>query len=401
MTSGSPDAGISLAAWARAIREVLDDEVAMTVLAQPIVSLHDGSVAGYEMLSRFDGEPDAPPDQWFAAAQQLGYGAALNAMAIELSLDMLDELPANTFISVNVDPDALIEPVVLNAFLSRGPLDRVVIELTEHVPLDETAAMIEIFGKLRAAGALLAVDDTGSGYSGLRALLALRPDVVKIDRDLVVGCHTDPAKYAVVQMLGELSDRLNAWVVAEGVETEGELRALTAMGVPLAQGWYAGRPAPGWTDASQDVRRAVKSVIKHSATDTIERLMVPADRLKLGEFDRPGVVCDSTGRPMALVVHDPWGELVSLPVMTTTITASPRMVARRAMTRPQEQRYAPVVCITEQGETVGVVGIDALLVYLSSIAEPDRGEELGTLIALPRANAASNAASIFEDVPVV
>jgi CheY-like chemotaxis protein len=97
---------------------------------------------------------------------------------------------------------------------------------------------------LRAAGGRLAVDDAGSGYTNFRHILDLRPDFIKLDRSFVSHAHSDPARRALVNAVVDFSTEIGARVIAEGVEDRGELRAIRAAGVHLAQGFLFGRPGP-------------------------------------------------------------------------------------------------------------------------------------------------------------
>ena len=126
------------------------------------------------------------------------------------------------------------------------------------MPYGSDPSLLLSIARLRNAGAMIALDDAGSGYSGLQQLLALRPEIVKLDRGLVTGVDTDEAKLALVRMLGEVAGQLDAWVLAEGVETEGEFAAFARLGVPLAQGWLFGRPAAPWVDLSEEGRAALR-----------------------------------------------------------------------------------------------------------------------------------------------
>ena len=151
-------------------------------------------------------------------------------------------LPPDTFLTVNVSPHILGSAPVQDALATRPGLQRVVVELTEHTPVHDLAALRRQCDELRARGALIALDDAGSGYSGLQQLAALRPQVVKLDRALVSDADTDPVRVALAEMLGEFAGRIDAWLLAEGIETPAELAAFALLGVPLAQGWLLGRP---------------------------------------------------------------------------------------------------------------------------------------------------------------
>ena len=131
-------------------------------------------------------------------------------------------------------------------FADAGDLRGVVIEITEQTAVACYDALVTALAPARAAGALLAVDDAGAGFASLKHITVLRPDFVKVDRDLIAGIDTDETKAAVVEALGMFTSRLDAWLIAEGVETIAELDRLLSLRVPLVQGYGLGRPRPAW-----------------------------------------------------------------------------------------------------------------------------------------------------------
>jgi EAL domain-containing protein (putative c-di-GMP-specific phosphodiesterase class I) len=126
-------------------------------------------------------------------------------------------------------------------------LSGIVVELTEQAPIESYRALEPDLEALRAAGALLAVDDAGAGYAGLRHVLALRPAIVKLDASLVTGLDSDRAKRSLIELVATFASRIDARVLAEGVERARELEALVALGVPLVQGHFLGFPGSPWS----------------------------------------------------------------------------------------------------------------------------------------------------------
>src|SRR4051795_10766849 len=115
-------------------RPLLSDPDDLTLVFQPIVDLAAATVAGYEALARFPGT--AGPEVWFAAAEEAGIAAELEALAIHKALAVVPDLPADTFLTVNVSPHILGCRPVQEALATRPDLHRVVVELTEHTPVD-------------------------------------------------------------------------------------------------------------------------------------------------------------------------------------------------------------------------------------------------------------------------
>ena len=220
------------------MEQLLEDPEGVTVVYQPICELRTGRVVGYEALSRFPGREHRAVQDWFAVARQVGLGDALEARSVGLALART--LPHAAYLAVNLSPRALLaEPV--RALLDRD-LSQVVVEVTEESDLG-TEELVAATGWLRDRGARIAMDDTGEGFAGLRRLVQLHPDVVKLDRALVSEVHRHPDKAALVEALVAFCRRTGADLCAEGVETVEEVRALQELQVEHCQGWLAGRPA--------------------------------------------------------------------------------------------------------------------------------------------------------------
>jgi EAL domain-containing protein (putative c-di-GMP-specific phosphodiesterase class I)/putative methionine-R-sulfoxide reductase with GAF domain len=164
------------------VSQVIDQRAFRTVV-QPIVNMIDGHTVGVEALTRFD-RPSPPPADWFLAADQVGLGAELEHSAAVSALEVLEHLPANVYLSFNTGP-ALVFGRSLERLLGGCDLSRVVIELTEHVVVDDYEQLSATLAPIRAAGARLAIDDAGAGFSSLSHILKLAPDLIKIDRSLV------------------------------------------------------------------------------------------------------------------------------------------------------------------------------------------------------------------------
>jgi EAL domain-containing protein (putative c-di-GMP-specific phosphodiesterase class I) len=228
----------------RDIEDVLASGDALAPVFQPIVALATGRVAGYEALSRFRSPTSRTVPVWFAQARRLGLGGQLQAKAIAAAL-RVPHRPAGRYLSVNASPSALMSPDVLEALPAR--LDDVVIEITEQEPVED-GQLQDVLTELRSRGARLAVDDTGAGYAGLQRMLAIRPDIIKLDKALVTGLHNDPAKIALVEALVRFARRTRAQICAEGIESTEELLTLADLDVLLGQGHLLGRPAEGWSE---------------------------------------------------------------------------------------------------------------------------------------------------------
>lgn len=207
---------------------------------QPIVDLGSRAIVGFEALTRFtDG---TRPDLRFAEAASVGLGHDYELAAIQAALAAASQLPEGAFVSLNVSPDlVLVSGRQLRAVI-RATTRRLILELTEHVQIDDYPALREAIGRLGDVG--IGVDDTGAGYASLRHILELRPTFVKLDISLVRGIETDEVRQALAAGLDHFALRSGCHLIAEGVESEGEATALQLLGVEFAQGYLFGRPEP-------------------------------------------------------------------------------------------------------------------------------------------------------------
>lgn len=208
---------------------------------QPIVDLRSGGVVSVEALARFDRPPHRGPDWWFGLARHVGWGRELQLVAVEKALQAFPLLPSHLRMAVNAGPELVVDPEFME-LISRAPLDRLTIEVTEHTQVDEYPRLLSALQELRVLGVHISVDDAGSGFSGLNHIRQLVPDVLKLDRDLTIGVHQDPVRQALAVALVEFASRVGAVIIAEGIEVEPEADMMRSLGVHYGQGYLLGRP---------------------------------------------------------------------------------------------------------------------------------------------------------------
>jgi EAL domain-containing protein (putative c-di-GMP-specific phosphodiesterase class I)/FixJ family two-component response regulator len=222
----------------RRLERVLE-EGAFHPVFQPLVGLGDGEVIGYEALTRFtDG---VPPDVRFAEAHRLGLGREFEEATLAEILRVAEELPEQKWLGINVSPDLVLQPGWL-ADRIRGVTRRLVIELTEHAPIDDYANLRQALRSLPTRVSI-AVDDAGAGYASLRHIYELRPHFVKLDMGLVRDINTDPLRQALVAGLVHFADDTSSRLIAEGIETEAEASVMRRLHVTIGQGYLFGRPS--------------------------------------------------------------------------------------------------------------------------------------------------------------
>ena len=224
------------------MRRVVQNE-GMEMAFQPIVDLRNGQRVGFEALARFGGRPTRPPDRWFAEAAEIGLRANLELAAARVALSHIARLPADVYLSVNLSPETAMSSEFLH-LLSETPLERVVFELSEHLPVADYDVLNQALGQLRARGGRLAIDDAGAGFASLQHILRLSPDIIKLDITLTKGVDSDQARRALAFALTSFASEIGADIVAEGIETLEEVEALRGLGVTYGQGFYLGYPGP-------------------------------------------------------------------------------------------------------------------------------------------------------------
>jgi EAL domain-containing protein (putative c-di-GMP-specific phosphodiesterase class I) len=222
-----------------------------TFLLQPIVDARDRSVLGYEALVR--GPSDSSlhsPSMLFEAAAREGVVPELDRLCFELAAARKVALGLPGRLFVNLTPQGLLSfrgkaGDVADILRRTGlPAESLVLELTEQAILDDYDAIRNVMTEIQALGAAFAIDDLGSGYSGLRAWSELHPEFVKIDRYFISNIDTDSLKMEFVRAIIDLARAARSTVIAEGVETAAEAAELVDAGVSLLQGCYVARPLP-------------------------------------------------------------------------------------------------------------------------------------------------------------
>jgi PAS domain S-box-containing protein len=231
----------------------------LATVFQQVVRIGDGSIVGYEALTRFADE--TPPDRRFAIAESVGAGAELERAAVRSAIAGAAHLPTGPWLSVNLSPSRLTEPGIIDLLRSGSRGRPLVIEITERLAVDDYDAVRATLDEL--AGFIeVAVDDAGAGFASLRHILELRPRYVKLDMQLVRGVDSDPARQALIAGMVYFARQSGCLLVAEGVQSEPERAVLHRLGVPLGQGYLFGRPMPARAEGKRPVigklRRAAK-----------------------------------------------------------------------------------------------------------------------------------------------
>ncbi len=213
------------------------EEPAFRTVFQPIVELESGHVVGREALTRFD--DGVAPHQRLAEESSRGGGLELEILLARASVQAAAHFASTEWLGLNVSLALVRAGRVLRSTIERA-MRPVVLELDSRVLTDHAAAL-ELHAAL-PGGALLAISGVEPSYDCLKLVRDLRPEFIKLDRGWVRGLQDDAARQSLIHALVTLSDEVGSQLIAEGVETEAELKALAGLGVRLGQGYLLGRP---------------------------------------------------------------------------------------------------------------------------------------------------------------
>jgi EAL domain-containing protein (putative c-di-GMP-specific phosphodiesterase class I) len=226
------------------------------IVYQPIMDAHTRRPKGFESLCRFRSDPYRPPNLWIDEARQAGLQPDLEVCLIEEALKALSHFPKDIYVSVNAAPSTVTSGALADV-LQPWPAERIVLEVTEHAIVEDYDELLEHLDALRFRGVRLAIDDAGAGYSGLQQIVRLHPDIIKLDISLTQQIESSIVRRSLGAALVGFAREIGADIVAEGIETGQELDTLTELGVPMAQGYYLGRPsdletARAWFSGGED-----------------------------------------------------------------------------------------------------------------------------------------------------
>ncbi|MDI3279804.1 MAG: GGDEF domain-containing protein [Bacillota bacterium] len=271
----------------QAVQRIIAQGGVWTVF-QPIFSLALGELMGYEALSRGPaGSPWESPPALFKLAEEGGMVFQLEQTCRETALARAAELNLPGKVFLNITPRVLQDPEFRSGttrhLLARLGIDprRIVIEITEREAIHDYRGFVNTLKYYRDQGYLVAVDDFGAGYTSFQSILELQPDFIKIDMSFIRGIDFSRTRRIMVETLVNLANRLGVQTIAEGIETESELKVLIELGVDFGQGYFLGRPAEEPPTTDEKISRLILN--QH------EKKQIPLYRriLKVGDIAQP------------------------------------------------------------------------------------------------------------------
>jgi EAL domain-containing protein (putative c-di-GMP-specific phosphodiesterase class I) len=214
----------------------------VTMFQQPIHALQGGKPVGVECLARFPDLTKRGPQAWFDDAERTGLGKALEMTAVRCALETVGQVPHGIYAAINASPATILSGELRRELEAFGA-PNLVIEITEHQEVEDFSALAREITALKPF-ARIAIDDVGTGYAGLRHLIELQPDILKMDMVLTRDIDRDPARRAITAAMVQFARDIDAKLVAEGIETEAERAVMRELGVDYGQGYLFARPLP-------------------------------------------------------------------------------------------------------------------------------------------------------------
>lgn len=215
---------------------------------QPIVSLRDGNILGFEALTRDESPNGVPPQALFEAAQTSGHLFCLEMLARRLAIENHPPLEDQRKLFLNVAPDILMDPhyqqglTLVELARHQVAMNSVVLEVTEQFRVYNPAALNQVMRHYQQQGFLVAIDDFGSGYANLNLLAEIAPDFLKLDYQLVHDIAHKLRSQSIVQAIMSFAEATHTRLIAEGLENLADLQWLRDHGIAYGQGYLLGRP---------------------------------------------------------------------------------------------------------------------------------------------------------------
>jgi len=240
----------------------------VTTLFQPITRAKDGTVFGYEVLTRGPANSSfRNSDMLFSFAREAKLAWALEAIALEVALKRLREVDLlDRKFLINLEAEMFsqsefrIHEVSQYFAEHRGHF---VLELTERAAIEDYAMFRKVLDEFRGKDIEVAIDDAGSGYASLEAIAALAPDYLKVTKALVSTLAVEPIKQDLIKMLVELAGKIGAKTIAEGIETNEEYETCRDLGIDLMQGYFIAHPQEQLRSGDAEVARSLSG--QHAA----------------------------------------------------------------------------------------------------------------------------------------
>ncbi|KPU46077.1 phytochrome-like protein cph2 [Oxobacter pfennigii] len=393
---------------------------------QPIVSLTDGHVIGYEALSRGKiGSILENPDTMFEIAHKYNMTWELELLCRIKAVNNAQTMPSEKKLFLNVDPgvikDENFKRGFTQDFLLNNNIDpnNIIFEITEKTAIEDYKTFRMLLENYVEQGYKIAIDDTGAGYSGLKLLAETHPQYIKIDMDLIRNIDKDSFKQSLLISFLDFSQVTNMKIIAEGIETLDELNTLINIGIPYGQGFYLHKPCKKFAELPQSLkehiananRRKSSKYFNNSETEIVGNIIrydssILPDTLckdvkeKFEDDNLQGIaVVNKNQEPLGLIMKSKFNErlatqygvaiymnrpiklLMDKNALIVDYNDSLSMVSRAAMARKEENIYDYII-ITKDNKYCGITTVKRLLEQTTNI-ELIYARHLNPLTGLP------------------
>lgn len=381
-------------------------------LFQPIVSFKKGKIIAYEALSRCTDEyKDVSIGEVFDMATRLRCLWKLEKVCRGQAMKRASEKPQNTKLFLNVDGHIILDSEFVKGFTKENleqnglKASEIVFEITERSDVENRDLLIQLIRHYESQGFAIAIDDIGSGYSGLNRLNYLNPQYVKVDYELVHNIHKSKSQRSIVGLMVNYCKEMNHVLIAEGIESNEELECLLQLGVECGQGFFLAKPKENFEGISEEAKKAIRRLREQEEKnrgkdkkriDSISRVgmvLYPECTLKraynLFMMDsklKEIAVVDRKSHLHGVLIRDKfvnyWREqelckedsdarladiVVKKNLFCVAAKENMKRAARQAMSRPEEDCY-DAFAIVNEGRYCGIVSVRDLT---RSLAESD------------------------------
>ncbi|WP_419779170.1 GGDEF domain-containing protein [Maridesulfovibrio sp.] len=374
---------------------------------QPIVNLNDKSIHGWEALARGpQNSPFRSPLTLFDMAEKLGKLFQLEKICREAAIKAFGEHSPHHKLFLNIHPRTIVDPNFTSGetkiLLERWGLKpaNIVFEITERHSVKDFKTFRKTLDHYRNQGYLVAIDDAGTGYSGLSSIAEIKPDYIKLDKSFVDNIETNQVNRALIDTFTDFAEKIGGKLIVEGIETQEQARTVTDMGVHLGQGYFFAKPQqhkPQLTEQAINMRRNTY-VIADIATYGIPVKNL-VNQVEAVEFDTPvpiaqqifketnalncivvvknnfpcGLVMEynlnkhlSGKYGVALYSNKPISSVMDDAPLVVDLETTVEKVSQQAMARSRKRAYDDVI-VTSKGQLMGTVSVQKLLDTLAHV----------------------------------
>jgi len=265
----------------KVLKKILDGKHIRPVY-QPIVSLIDGQILGYEALSRVSDEKlGLNIQQIFEIAEKTKKTWEIETLCREKSLQKATTLDQGKKLFINVDPNVIHDESFRNGF-TLGCLEEhglnpanVIFEVTERVAITDNDAFLKSIDHYKNQNFSIAIDDVGAGFSGLNIIASVKPNYIKIDMNLIRNIDKDEIKQLLCKAMVDFGKNSGINLIAEGIETEEELKTLIKLKVDYGQGYYLGMPQDTFEELSLEKIEIITKNHSKNYNENIRKSIYP------------------------------------------------------------------------------------------------------------------------------